>query len=224
MTLFLFLSLWFGQGQVNAVENQGAANPQQQATQSPSPVIESGKTGQARDSGNDNQSGTTHWLDPLVLLNFALFVAVLIQAGIYWKQLREMRRTLGILKRQADASERQAGVMESQLEAMQGQLEMMRKQAAAGEAQMDIAVRAVGVAERSAIAAENNVEIAQRAYVLIGKVSPMHISDVCEVVKFQVMNFGNTPANDVQTASRAEVADSEPEELNKDSVDWTSDV
>lgn len=107
MLLFILLCLWLGQGQVNATENQSAANAQQQAAQSPSPVVERAETGKAGNSGQQNQN-KAQWSDPLVILNFALFVAVLIQAGIYWKQLGKMREQTEIARQSATAAEMSA--------------------------------------------------------------------------------------------------------------------
>ena len=87
MFLLLLLCLWLGQGQVSATQNQSAANAQQQATQNPTIGVEQVKPGKAGNGAEDNQSNASKWFEPLVVLNFLLLVAILVQAAIYWKQL-----------------------------------------------------------------------------------------------------------------------------------------
>jgi len=141
---------------MSSVQSESATNANQQSTK-PTPVVESGKTGEARNNGQDNQSDTSRWSDPLVWLNLALFLAVLIQAGIYWKQLWEMRKTLAVLTRQADAQEKQTGTMQGQLDIMSEQTEAMKTQAEASET-------SAKAAETSAKAAKETAEVALKSF------------------------------------------------------------
>ncbi|MDX6528124.1 MAG: hypothetical protein QOH41_414 [Blastocatellia bacterium] len=169
--------------------------------------MERGKTGEAGNNGQSDQANTAHWSDPLVVLNLALFVAVLIQATIYWKQLREMRSTLAVLTRQASAQEKQTGTMQEELDAIKGQEAVMRDQLvvmkAQGEAQFDIAEISTKAAKESAI-------YAQRAYVSItsGSVQVAPNGDV--LFSLRIENTGNTFARQVKILSIVDVVRKPP--------------
>jgi hypothetical protein len=76
--------------------------------------------------------------------------------------------------------------------------------------------------ERAVKAAEDGVEIGQRAYVLISSAKPEFNSDRHIMVEFEIKNYGNTPANYVRVSFRLEVLESEPENLNETIIDWES--
>jgi hypothetical protein len=76
--------------------------------------------------------------------------------------------------------------------------------------------------ERAVKAAEDGVEIGQRAYVLIPSAKPEFNSDRHIMVEFEIKNYGNTPANYVQVSYRLEVLESDPESLNETIIDWES--
>jgi hypothetical protein len=190
MVLLILICLWFAQGQVSAAENQNGANAQQSA-QSPSPVIERANAGQAGNSGQNNRENSSRWSDPLVWLNFALFVAVLIQAGIYWKQLTEMRKTLSVLTRQADTQEQQSGTMQGQLTTMNQQADVMRRQLEA-------------------------MAISERAYLTIENLTINPITTNVLTIKAVIVNAGRTPAFEFRTKTQAAVFP----KGNPPPVDW----
>jgi hypothetical protein len=184
MFLLLLFCFWFGQGQVSPTQNQSATNANQQSSPQQSPIIERGKTGETGESSQKDQAYATRWLEPLVVLNLALFAAVLIQAGIYWKQLREMRKTLAVL-------DRQAKTQETQSETMQGQLDAMERQE--------------GVMRDSLAETRKSMRYAQSAYITVKAIDATKFS-VGEKIEVTVIysNSGNTPAYNVDTYSRGE--------------------
>ena len=207
MTLLIVLCFWFGQGQVRPEQNQRAAKAQQHAAQSPSPVIEPTKAEQTGNERKDNQGYANQWFEPLVILNTLLFVGILIQAGIYWKQLEKMRSTLGEIRKQGKTLRNQAIGTLSQARFTREALIETR--------------RLVAQNERAVKAAEDSVEIAQRAYVMVDSASAEYYSDTLVTIYCQLMNFGNTPAKTVYVISRTEFRELEPAGWSKEGVDWT---
>jgi hypothetical protein len=106
----------------------------------------------------------------------------------------------------------QAYIYRRQWEAMQDSLAETRKMVEQNE-------RAVEAAERSLEIAQENTVYAQRAYVSISKGS-VWVTEEGGLFKMEIKNFGNTPANDVQIFSVAEVKE-EPPVLDMSSAKWT---
>jgi hypothetical protein len=214
MVMFIFCLFWLGQDKVSPVQNQTPAHAQQQSTPTPSSSVDTAETGQAG-SAKQDQAKAASWSDPLVILNFALFAAVLIQAGIYWKQFRKMEATLGEIKNQGKTLRRQAIAALSQARSMREALiasekaEEKRLLAMQGQWQaMNLALdeqrKLVAQNERAVKAAEDNVKTvektsvyANRAYV-VAKVRGVY--NVSYQFKIWIQNLGNTPANDVYVA------------------------
>lgn len=108
----------------------------------------------------------------------------------------------------------QAFIYNKQWYAMHESIEETRKMVEQNE-------RSVNAAERSAKAAEDSVTIAHRAYVLLAIARPQYHSDDLVEVTYEVINFGNTPATNLQIVSCAKLRGSEPERLNHESISWT---
>lgn len=188
--LLILLCFWLGQGQASAGQDQRAANTQRQPSQSPSPVVERAKIGQAGNGGRDYQENASKWFEPLVVLNFLLLVAILVQAAIYWKQLGVMRKDYNILERHARTFEGQAATM-------QGQLNVMRDQVAAMQDSR----------------AENREMFysGQRAYIGIKQVT---LNDFAAgripMIYLALQNAGNTPAWTIECQGQVTYGDSHP--------------
>jgi hypothetical protein len=93
--LIVILCLWLIQGQQSPAKGEAPANAQQQTSPSVSSRAPGRESRQAGNSGEQNQNNTAKLSDPLIVLQFLLFVAVLAQAAIYVWQAILMRRTLG---------------------------------------------------------------------------------------------------------------------------------
>jgi hypothetical protein len=224
MLLLLSLCLWLGQGQVSPIENQSATNANQQSSPQQSPVVESGKTGESGNSSQNDQGKANRWSDPLVFLNLALFVAVLIQAAIYWKQLREMRNSLAVLTRQADAQEMQTGAMQGQLAAIEKQAGIMSDGLTETRKLVSQNERAVKAAEDSVKVVEQNAIDAQRAYVTVpsGEVILLGEDQGAALFSLNLVNSGNTPANEVRMFALAAVRTEEPPAIDFREAVWVA--
>jgi hypothetical protein len=212
MLIFIFCLFWMGQDKVSPVQNQSPAYAQEQSTPAPSGSVNVAEPGQSGNRAQQDQAKAASWSDPLVILNFALFAAVLIQAGIYWKQFRKMEATLGeiknqgkTLRHQAIAALSQARSMrealiasekaeEKRLLAMQGQWEAMdltldeqRKLVAQNE-------RAVKAAEKNAKTMDRSLVLGTRAYVGVHSVG----NDFkMRRILLYIENVGKVPAKDL---------------------------
>jgi hypothetical protein len=149
-----------------------------------------------------------------------------------------MRRTLRILGRQAQTFDEQKGALKDQLDVMRkslvhtmemntsqlGQTIIQSKAVVSQAESMNASLvqtrELVAQNERAVKAAEDGVEIGQRAYVLISSAKPEFGSERHVMVEFEVTNYGNTPANHVRVSYRLEVLESEPESLNETTIDW----
>jgi len=188
MTLLLLLCVWFGQSQASPAKSDTPANAQHQSAPSvPSPTL-SENTRQTGNESRQDQNNYAHWSDPLVILQLLLFVAVLIQAGIYWKQLRTMRSTVALLNRQTDIAERSAKASETSAKAA--------KQSA------KVAEEALRIGERPALGVTN---------VTLTTFNPNEVP----IAKLEIKNTGRVPARctSVHTTMNIRPEDDGPEPI-----------
>jgi len=118
------------------------------------------------------------------------------------------------------AIDKQATHAGEQVGKMQGQLVAIEKQAGIMADSLTETRKLVSQNERAVKAAEDNVAIGQRAYVLLSSAKPEYVSDNYIMVEVEITNFGNTPANYVQVNYRLDLLESEPDGLDENSVDW----
>ncbi len=145
------------QGQNGASENQKPTPGEKQPAKAESTIVPEENAVKAGNSANNNQANTAHWSDPIVLLQLLLFIAVLAQAGVYVWQAILMRRTLAMLKRQADSLDKAGETEVKQLAAMQDQIDITRESVKQSE-------RALLASESQAETAKQSVEIAKETF------------------------------------------------------------
>src|SRR5260370_32279619 len=109
--LLLLLCLWFGQGKKRPAKSETPANTQQHAVQNEASPIPQQNAGQTGNKGQQSQSDSARWSNPIVLLQLFLFFAVCVQAGVYVWQAVLMRKTLAFIKNQTTAMVLQAQAM-----------------------------------------------------------------------------------------------------------------
>ena len=153
-------------------------------------------------------------------LSLVILVIIAIQAYIYSRQWE-------VMERQGDAMQKGLERTDKVIENMDAQLVHMELQHVTNQGQIMIAATAAEASERSAKAAENSVNVArqsmiyaQRAYVMVEGGS-VRIVENNALFSLKIVNFGNTPANDVRIFAVAEVRPSPPPVIDMRSATWT---
>jgi len=184
MFLLVLLCLWFGQSQQSPAKSETPANAQQQAAQSEPSAIPQQNAGQAGNNGQDNQSNSAHWSDPLVILQLLILVAIAIQAGIYGWQLRVMKAGLSETRHLVEHN-KQA------VEAMQGQLVAMERQADHAGTQAEVMRETLSETRRIFDLTERPVIVVESANIYnLGPNIPLSPTIV-------ITNKGRTPAQNI---------------------------
>lgn len=185
MSLILLLFLWLGQSQQRPAESQAPANAQQHGSPSVSSPSPSQDAGQAGNQSQQRQDNATRWSDPIVLLQLLLFVAVAVQAGIYVWQAILMRRTLGVLGKQAKSFKDQAVTMQKQFELETANMVIQREAMASQLKAM----------QEQAKIMDKTLVFGTRAYVGIEKL----VADYrARKIHLYIKNVGKVPANSIQ--------------------------
>ncbi len=147
--VYLTFAVWLG-GVVfligyrarNPVDGYSNSQSQERPTQEPVASFQQYDPHPRREQADVYQSYASKVFEPITLLTFFLVIGVGITAYIYWRQLREMQKTvaavggqgktmegqLAAMEWQAEIFEIQAGLFDKQVKAMQDQLATMERQ------------------------------------------------------------------------------------------------
>lgn len=172
-------------------------------------------------------------------LNVFILAAILLQVYVYFRQREVMTQQWEAMRDQyilmarglthqvtahtaeLHNMELQAEGTVGQLEAMQGQLVETRKIVGQNESAVVAMQKSASVAEEGVEIARQSMIYAQRAYVMVASGSVQMVEQNA-LFSLKIMNYGNTPANDVRVFAVAEVRDSPPLVIDMRSATWVA--
>jgi hypothetical protein len=157
-----------------------------------------------REQTDNQENYAAKWFEPITLLTVFLVIGVTITAYIYWRQLKEMQKTVLVVERQGTTMQGQLEVMrdtlaETQRIVTQNERAVKASETQAKAAQESLASTQLAMKEQAALmqksieTAEKSSIYANRAYITAS------IKEIEERFCFHltIENTGNTPANDV---------------------------
>lgn len=133
------------------VNSYHAPNTQQQNAQKQVPLIEQPKANVYREPAKDHQEYAEKWFEPITILTAFLVIGVAVTAYIYWRQLKEMQKTVAAVAGQGDTMKDQLTAMKAQEGAMKGQLEVTRETLVETRRVFDLTERPIIIVEKATI-------------------------------------------------------------------------
>lgn len=158
------------------------SNPQsQQQAREQVGITQQDYSNPSREQANNQENYAAKWFEPITLLTVFLVIGVGVTAYIYWRQLKEMQKTVAAVVGQGKT--------------MEGQLGVMREQTAISRTSANAAELSAKAAEQSAQIASQSFAIGERPYLFVEtpKLYPL-VAGTPPSVKLRIRNGGRTPA------------------------------